>query len=64
MGFLMIRLSKEKKYLDLLVKEIDSCILAENGLIPWEQLKSLMWLDAIVKESLRMNPVVSGKSLF
>lgn len=56
----MIRICKERKYYDLLMKELDKCKGGEDGMIEYEQLKGLKWLEVLIKENLRMNPVVSG----
>ena len=60
MGFFLIRLLQEPMYKDILSKEINSVPLDNDGFLSYEKVKSLPYLDAIIKESLRMDPTASG----
>lgn len=60
MSFFIIRLCKERKYLDFLVKELHGVVGGDDGLLSYDQLKDLVWLDAIIKEGMRFDIVIAG----
>lgn len=59
-GFAFFELLKHPDKLEKLHQEIDSVDLNEDGAFHNEQLKHLPYLNAVINETLRLDPVAAG----
>lgn len=60
MAFFLIKMCEEIKYHDLLIEELRTITSGSEGLLSYDQVKDLKWFDAILKETMRVDPVASG----
>ncbi|RKO91111.1 cytochrome P450 [Blyttiomyces helicus] len=58
--FVLLRLLRDPRVLRALQEELDPLPRQEGGLIPYTRLKDLPYLDAVIKESTRLDPVVGA----
>lgn len=64
MGHFFLRLIREPKYYRLLLDELDILnVIKGESYLKYDQVKSLKYFDAFLRESMRLDPVVSGSML-
>ena len=58
--FCLFHLAKNQNYQNKLLEEINSVELMNNGLINFESIEKMKYVNAIIKETHRLSPVVIG----
>ena len=60
MSFVLYHLAKNAPKQEKLWREIQSCLPNEDDRITWETLTNMSYLKAVIKESMRLNPISIG----